>query len=134
MASIGLLLIRLMIGIIMIAHGAQKLFGWFNGPGLQGMSKGFESMGIRPGFAMAFLAGLCEFAGGFLLAIGLMMPLATVLVMIPMIAAIIKVHLSKGFFSSNGGVEFPLLILITALGLFFTGAGWFSVDAYLFTH
>lgn len=77
MLSLGIFIIRLVVGITMIGHGAQKLFGWFGGPGLQGMGKGFESMGMKNGVTMALLAGLSEFGGGVLFVLGLLTPLAS---------------------------------------------------------
>lgn len=93
----GILIIRLVIGLSFMGHGAQKLFGWFGGHGLKGTGGFFESIGIKPGYQMALLAGLAEFIGGALFALGLFTPLAAVLIAGTMVVAIVKVHGSNGF-------------------------------------
>src|SRR5438093_804514 len=107
----GLLVLRLVLGQVMAAHGAQKLFGWFDGPGLQGTAGFFGQLGFRPPLAMAVLAALSEFFGGLLFALGLLTPVAALLVASVMVVAVATVHWEKGFFATNGGYEFNLLIL-----------------------
>ena len=124
----GLLLIRVVLGAVMAAHGAQKLFGWFGGHGLAGTGGWLGSMGFRPARAQATLVGLSEFGGGLLLALGLLTPLGAAAVAGVMIVAIATVHWSNGFFSTEGGYEFNLLILAAAIGLTVTGPGEFSLD------
>jgi putative oxidoreductase len=124
----GLLLMRIVLGTIMAAHGAQKLFGWFGGHGLAGTGGWLESMGFKPARLYASVNGLAEFGGGALLALGLLTPLGAAAVAGVMIVAIATVHWSNGFFNTNGGYEFNLLIVATAIALAFTGPGDFSID------
>jgi putative oxidoreductase len=124
----GLLLIRVVLGGIMAAHGAQKLFGWFGGHGLAGTGSWLESMGLRPARAFAAVNGLAEFGGGALLVLGLLTPLGAAAVAGVMFVAIVTVHWKNGFFNSSGGYEFNLLIVAAALGLAITGPGEISID------
>jgi putative oxidoreductase len=124
----GILLIRLVLGLTMAAHGAQKLFGWFDGPGLRGTAGFFENLRFRAPLAMALAAALAELSGG-LLAIGLLTPLAAFAVCVVMLNAIGTVHWPKGFWNTGGGFEFNLLILGSAVGLAMLGPGRFSLDA-----
>jgi putative oxidoreductase len=129
--AIGLLIIRLALGLTVAAHGAQKLFGWFGGSGLAGFGGALEKMNIRPSAPFALLAGLGEFAGGLLVAIGFLSPGGPLMVAGAMVVAIVTVHLKKGFFSSKGGYEFPLLIAASSLALSITGPGTYSLDGVL---
>ncbi|RJO79406.1 DoxX family protein [Nocardia panacis] len=124
--DIGILVIRIVFGLILAAHGAQKLFGWFDGPGLTQAGTGFESMGYHPGKFFGTLAGLCEFGGGLLLALGLVTPLAAAIVLGTMINAI-NATWAPGLFG-KGGWESPLLFAAVALALAFTGPGRFALD------
>ena len=124
----GLLLIRVVLGGIMMAHGAQKLVGWFGGPGLAGTGGWLEAMGLRPGRMWAAVNGLAEFGGGALLVLGLITPLGSAAVAGVMLVAIATVHWRNGFFNSNGGYEFNLLIIAAAIALAFTGPGTISID------
>lgn len=92
MISIGLLLIRLVIGLPFMAHGAQKLFGWFGGYGLKGTEGWFESIGMKPGIRMVLLAGLSELIGGVLFAAGFLTPLGALMIAGTMLMAIVKIH------------------------------------------
>ncbi|KEZ49826.1 DoxX family protein [Metabacillus indicus] len=132
MLDLGLLLIRLVVGLSFMAHGAQKLFGSFGGHGLKGTGGFFESIGIKPGVAMALLAGLAEFAGGALFAAGLFTPLAGAALAGTMLVAIFKVHAPNGFWAANNGYELNLTLLAVAVGVALTGAGAYSLDAYFF--
>lgn len=132
--NFGLLIIRIVIGLTLAAHGSQKLFGWFGGNGLPGTAQMFERLGYRPGNVMAFLAGLGEFGGGVLLALGFLTPLAAAAGIGVMLNAIVSVHLSKGFWSSNRGYEFPLAIAAAFAGIGFTGPGRYSFDAAIGWH
>ena len=127
----GLLVLRLVVGLTLAGHGAQKLFGWFGGYGLAGTAGFLEKLGFRPGRRAAFMAGLSEAAGGLLLALGAATPVAAALIVGVMLVAIATVHWSKGFFNGNGGFEFPLVLAIAALAIALTGPGQFSVDAWL---
>jgi putative oxidoreductase len=124
----GLLLIRVVLGAIMVAHGAQKLFGWFGGPGLAGTGGWLESMGFKPARVHASVVGLAEFGGGALLVLGLLTPLGAAAVAGVMFVAIATVHWTNGFFNARGGYEFNLLIAATAIALAITGPGEISID------
>jgi len=130
--NIGLLLIRLVIGISFMGHGSQKLFGWFGGYGLKGTGGWMESIGIKPGVTMALLAGLAEFFGGLLFALGLLTPLAGVMIAATMVIAIIKVHGPNGFWSTGNGYEYNLILLVTAIAVALAGPGQYALDALLF--
>ena len=125
--SYGLLLLRVVVGGTMFSHGAQKLFGWFGGPGLRGTAGFFESLGWRLPLALAFLAGLAE-TSGVAFALGLLTPLAALGIAVVMLNAIFVVHWRNGFFNSNGGVEFPLTLATVAVAVAATGPGRFSID------
>jgi putative oxidoreductase len=127
--NLGLLILRAAVGFSMAGHGAQKLFGWFGGPGLKGTGAHFENLGFRPGVPFAAAAGLSEFAGGILLAIGLLTPFGAAAVLAPMLVAIGSVHLKNRFFAMANGIEYPFLYAAVAISLAFTGAGAFSFDA-----
>jgi len=129
--NIGLLLLRLAVGLTVAAHGAQKLFGWFGGPGLDGTGQFFEMIGFRTGRRHATMAGLGEVVGGLLLTLGLLTPLGAAAVIIVMIVAIFPVHINKGFFGQNGGYEYNLLLATAALTIALTGPGSLSLDALL---
>ena len=124
----GLLLIRLVFGLGLAAHGAQKLFGSFGGGGPHGTAAGFENMGFRMPLAMAALAGLGEFGGGALLAAGFLTPLAAVAMTVVMLTAIATVHWPKGFWVTAGGFEYNLAIIAAAIGVAAAGPGRFSLD------
>lgn len=129
--DIALLILRLVIGASLAAHGAQKLFGWFGGPGLKGMGAWFESIGFRPGVVFAVMAGLSEVSGGVLLALGLLGPFPAALTLAVMVVAIVTVHSAHGFFASNNGVEVPVLYITGALVVAFAGPGIYSLDHLL---
>jgi putative oxidoreductase len=124
----GLLVLRVVIGLILMGHGVQKLFGWFHGPGLKGFSAGTRRMGLRPALFWAAVAALGEFGGGLLLALGLLTPLGALGMMGAMFVAITRVHLPKGFWNSKGGIEFPLSLWTVGFALGLTGPGSFSLD------
>ena len=125
--SYGLLLLRIVVGATIFAHGAQKLFGWFGGNGLRGTGTFFGSSGWRAPLLMALLAGLGE-TSGLAFAFGFLTPLAGVGMATVMLTAIFAVHWKNGFFNSNGGLEFPLTIATVAVALAATGPGRFSID------
>ena len=129
--STGLLLGRLVLGLLMAAHGSQKLFGWLGGHGLDGTGGYFESLGFRPGRTFALAAGLAEFGGGLLIALGLLGPIGSALVVSVMIVAALTVHREGGLFAMNNGIEVPLLYAAGAVALAFTGPGAYSLDALL---
>ncbi|KZE78695.1 DoxX family protein [Paenibacillus elgii] len=131
MLALGLLLVRLVVGLLFIGHGAQKLFGWFGGYGPKGTGGWMESVGIKPGVVMAVLAGLMELLGGVLFAAGLLTPLAAVLIAATMVGAIVKVHGPNGLWSTANGYEYQLVLLVVAIGVALTGAGAYSLDALI---
>ena len=125
------LVLRLPLGIIFAAHGAQKLFGWFGGYGLQGTGQWMASIGIEPGVIMAALAGSAEFFGGLALILGVLVRPSAVVLAITMLVAILSVHIGNGLFMSNNGYEFGLALLAGAVSLLFSGAGRVSVDGLI---
>ena len=125
--SYGLLVLRVVIGGTMFAHGSQKLFGWFGGSGPRGTAGFFGSLGFRAAAAMAILAGLSE-AAGALFALGLVTPLAAFAIAVVMLIAIATVHWRNGFFAGKGGFEFNLALLTVAVAVAATGPGRFSID------
>ncbi len=133
-AGLDSLPLRLAAGTIFTAHGAQKLFGWFGGYGLEGTGSWMASIGLEPGLLMAALAGGAEFFGGLLLIIGLLVRPAAVMLAITMAVAIVSVHLSNGLFMSNNGYEFGLSLLAVSIALTIRGAGSLSLDRLLSQH
>jgi putative oxidoreductase len=130
-AGLSPLALRIPVGIIFAAHGAQKLFGWFGGYGLEGTGKWMASIGIEPGMLMAALAGGAEFFGGLALLLGLLVRPAAAVLGFTMLVAIFSVHIGNGLFMSNNGIEFGLALLAVTVSLLVSGAGRVSVDAVL---
>ena len=133
MVTAGLLILRLTLGLIVAAHGAQKL-GWFNGPGLGGVAAGLERVGVRPGWPWALISAVVELGGGLLVAVGLLTPIAALLVAGNLLVAILTVHLAKGFWNSEGGYEFPLALLGGLVALSLVGPGRLSIDTVVPLH
>ena len=127
--DIGLLLLRWAVGLTLAAHGTQKLFGWFGGPGLSATGHFFTVLGFPSSRRHALMAALGETVSGALLAAGFATPVAAALVVSMMLVAIVTVHFGKGFFAQNGGYEYPLVLAVAALTLAFTGPGSLSIDA-----
>ncbi|MER6469571.1 DoxX family membrane protein [Streptomyces collinus] len=125
--DLGLLLLRLGTGGVLAAHGAQKLFGWFGGHGLEGTGQFMESVGYAPGKASATAAGLAEAGGGTLLALGLATPAAGAAAAGAMAGAA-AVHMPNGFFAQEGGYEYAASLGLAAAGLAVTGPGRLSLD------
>jgi putative oxidoreductase len=126
--SSGLLLLRIAVGSIMAAHGAQKLFGWWGGPGMSGTAGMCSSLAYRAPFLMACGLAAAELGGGLSLATGFLTPLGALAVTVVMLNAIYVIHWPKGFFNGNGGYEFNLLIAASAVALAAIGPGRFSID------
>lgn len=126
--DVGLLILRIILGIIFIGHGAQKLFGMFGGPGIGGVTQFFGSLGIPMPGVMAWVVGLFEFVGGWYVLLGFLTPVGGIMITCVMLVAIATVHMSKGFWNGNGGVEFPLALIAAALALTFAGPGRYSVE------
>jgi putative oxidoreductase len=127
-SSWAALALRIPVGIIFAAHGAQKLFGWFGGYGLEGTGQWMASIGLSPGYLMAFLAGSAEFFGGLLLLAGLLVRPAAAVLAFTMVVAIFAAHAGNGLFLSNNGYEFGLALLSISVALTISGAGRASVD------
>ena len=130
-AGWGPLALRLPIGVIFAAHGAQKLFGAFGGYGLEGTGQFMASLGLMPGYLMALLAGSAEFFGGLALLFGMLVRPAAAALAFAMAVAIFSAHLDKGLFMANNGYEFGLALLAASVSLLVSGAGRLSVDATL---
>jgi len=130
-AGFAPLVLRIPVGIIFIAHGAQKLFGAFGGYGLEGTGKFMASLGMPAGYLMALLAGGAEFFGGIALLIGLLVRPASAVLAFTMLVAMFTVHISHGLFMSNNGYEFALSLLAVSVSLLISGAGSLSIDNVL---
>jgi putative oxidoreductase len=126
--DMAFLVVRIIAGLGLAAHGAQKLFGWFGGYGIAGTGGFFESLGFRPGRLFAVAAGLGEAGGGLLTFLGVGGALGPAIMVLVMVTAILTVHLGKGFFTDKGGPELPLLYIAGALAVAFAGSGAFSLD------
>jgi putative oxidoreductase len=128
LVSIAFLIVRLILGLGLAAHGTQKLFGWFGGHGIAGTGGFFEGLGFRPGTAFALMAGLGETVGGLLTVLGLGGALGPVLIVLVMLVAIGSVHYNKGFFVTGGGWELNAAYIAAALAVAFGGSGIYSLD------
>jgi putative oxidoreductase len=126
--SLSLLVLRVVVGLTMAGHGAQKLFGWWGGPGLNAWTEGVARMRIRPAVPFAWLAALAEFGGGLLLALGLLSPLGSLAIIGTMLVAIATVHWPNGFWNTKRGYEFNLTIIAAVVAIGLAGPGTYSVD------
>jgi putative oxidoreductase len=131
MAAFGLLILRVVVGLILAGHGAQKLFGWWGGQGMEGWTQMVAKLRIRPAQPWAWVAALAEFGGGILLALGFLSPLGNLAIAGSMLVAIATVHLPRGFWITKGGYEFNLALLAAVAALALTGPGAYSLDAAL---
>jgi putative oxidoreductase len=129
--DLGLLALRLVLGLVFLGHGAQKAFGAFGGPGLAGASGFMASLGFKPARFWAAAAAFGERLAGVLMLLGLLLPVGAALIVATMVVAIAKVHGPKGFFSQNGGYEYNLVLLVAALTLAATGPGAYSLHRLL---
>ena len=129
--DLALLIIRVVLGVIFIAHGAQKLFGWYGGSGIAGTVGMMGKLGTAHPVLLAWTAALSEFFGGLFVLLGLLTPLAAALIVSVMLTAIVNVHFKNGFFNSNRGYEFNLSLIALSLALILAGAGTFSIDSLL---
>lgn len=127
----ALLLLRLVFGLTLAAHGSQKLFGWFGGYGLSGTGGFMESLGFRPGRLFAFAAGFSEFTGGLLIALGFLGPIGSMFVIATMLVATVTVHWKNGFFAMSNGIELTMLYAVAAAAIALAGPGRFSIDTLL---
>ena len=130
-AGLAALVLRVPVGIILVAHGAQKLFGWFGGYGLEGTGQFMSSLGLEPGYLMALLAGSAEFFGGLALILGLLTRPAALVSAFTMVVALFSAHIGNGLFMSNNGYEYALTLLAATLALAIQGAGTLSLDSAL---
>ena len=126
------LILRAPIGLILAAHGAQKLFAWFGGYGLEGTGQWMASIGLTPGYLMALMAGSAEFFGGLALLLGLLTRPAAVVSAFAMLVAIFTVHIDNGLFVSNNGYEYALTLFVLLIAVAAQGAGRLSIDHYIF--
>jgi putative oxidoreductase len=129
--DIGILILRLAVGLTFAAHGVQKAFGWWSGPGPAGWHAAMTKMGMEPAGLWAAVSTGVELIGGLMFAIGLLTPLAAAALVAQSAVIILKVHLPNGFFNSKGGIEFPLSLGAVALAILVMGAGSISADAAL---
>lgn len=129
--SVATLPLRLIAGVIFAAHGAQKLFAWFGGYGLDGTGQWMESIGLTPGYLMALMAGSAEFFGGIFLILGLLTRPSAFVLAFTMIVAIVTTHIDNGLFMSNNGYEFGLSLLAISLALVFQGSGRLAIDNFI---
>jgi putative oxidoreductase len=125
----ALLILRLVVGLTFAAHGAQKIFGWWGGPGIRGWQAAMANMGFRPATLFAAVSALAEFGGGLFLALGLFVPLAGAVLVGHSVVIIGQVHWRNGFFNTKGGYEFPLVLAVAAAALVLVEAGAWSIDA-----
>jgi putative oxidoreductase len=130
-AGYSALALRIPVGIIFMAHGAQKLFGWFGGYGLEGTGQWMASIGLGPGILMAFLAGSAEFFGGLFILLGLLTRPASIALAFTMLVAIFSVHFENGLFMSNNGYEFGLALMAASVSLALSGSGKAAVDQFI---
>lgn len=121
-------LLRVVAGLLLLGHGAQKLFGAFGGPGIRGFSGWLSALGLPAPTTFAWFVGLCEFLGGLLLVIGLLSPLPALAITAVMLGAIVVVHWSKGLWAAHGGIEFPLVLLAIAFVVGLAGPGRYALD------
>lgn len=131
MEDLALFALRVLIGLLFVGHGTQKLFGWFGGHGLAGTAGFFESIGIRPGRPMALLAGTSELVGAMLLLLGVWLPLAALLIGGAMLVAIATVTGRNGVWITNHGFEYNLVLLVVVVALALLGPGALSLAALL---
>ena len=126
--DLGLLLLRVLVGVLLAGHGAQKLFGWFGGHGLDGTAGFVASLGWEPGRVFAWLLGSCELLAGLALALGFATPLAAGLLIAVLANAAWAVHRDNGLWNQAGGFEYPLVLIAATLAIGFAGAGRYGVD------
>jgi putative oxidoreductase len=132
--NLALFGLRLVVGLTLAAHGSQKLFGWYGGHGIDGTASNYERIGLRPGRVNAWLAGLAECSGGLLIAVGLVTPVGAAALIGVMTAAVLTVHVRNGFFITNNGFEYNLVMAAAAFALAGIGAGGWSLDNALGIH
>ena len=127
--ALGLLILRIVTGVILTAHGTQKLFGWWGGPGMTGWIGAMNRMRLRPAAPWAWISALAEVLGGIGLIVGLLTPFPSLAIAGSMLVAIALVHWPRGFFVTKGGYEFNLLILAAVTAIAIAGPGPYSLDS-----
>ena len=132
--GLGLLVLRLVVGLTLAGHGAQKLFGWWGGPGMAGWTQAVTRLRIRPPVPFAWLAALSELGGGLLFALGLLSPIGTLAITGTMLVAVATVHWPNGFWTSKRGYEYNLTVIASAVAVGLTGPGTYSLDQALGIH
>lgn len=127
--NLALIVLRVVVGALFVGHGAQKLFGWFGGHGPKATGTFFESVGMKPGRAMALIAGGAELIGGLLVGVGLVVPAGAAMLSAVMLVAVWTVHRAHGLWVSENGFEYNLVLLAVLFAVTATGAGDWSLDA-----
>lgn len=132
--SLGLLILRVVVGMTLAGHGAQKLFGWWGGSGISGWIAVVTRLRIRPPALWAWVAALSELGGGLLFAFGLLSPLGSLAIAGTMLVAIVTVHWVNGFWSTNRGYEYNLTLLASVVAIAIAGPGTYSLDQAFGVH
>ena len=128
MSNLAVLLLRLVVGSLLAGHGAQKLFGWFSGPGIEGTTGLMEMLGLKPGRPLAILAGLSEFGGGVLTLLGFLNPVGPISIIGSMAVATATAHRGKPIWNTEGGAELPVTNISASTALILNGPGKYSLD------
>lgn len=123
--------LRIAVGVVFVAHGLQKAFGLFGGPGIRDFSSMIANLGFTPEATFAYIVAYIELIGGLFLIVGFLTRISASLILLVMAVAVFKVHFVKGFFLSNGGFEYPFVLLLACLSLAFSGPGKFSITKKL---
>jgi putative oxidoreductase len=134
LVSLALLVLRLVVGLTLAGHGAQKVFGWWGGPGMKAWSEGVAKMRIRPAIPFAWLAALAELGGGLVLALGFLSPLGSLAIIGTMLVAIATVHWPNGFWNTKRGYEFNLTLIAAVVAVGLAGPGTYSIDQAIGFH
>jgi putative oxidoreductase len=132
--STGLLVLRMVVGLTLAAHGTQKLFGWWGGSGMAGWTQVVTKLRIRPAAPWAWVAALSEFGGGLVFAFGLLSPFGSLAITGAMLVAIATVHWPNGFWNGKRGYEFNLVLVASVAAVALTGPGTYSLDQALGIH
>ena len=127
----GLLLLRVVVGLLFIGHATQKLFGWFGGDGLAKTTESLAKLGIQPASLWAPLEATAELSGGLFLVLGLLTPIGAALIIGDMLVAIVKVHAPKGLWSQQGGFEYNLVLIAILVAIGIMGPGLYSLERRL---
>jgi putative oxidoreductase len=126
--DLALFALRIVVGLLFVGHGAQKLFGAFGGAGIDATASNFERIGLGPARLHAITAGCAELGGGLLLALGLLTPLAAAAIVAVMVTAIITVHARNGLWNTEKGFEYNLVLIVAAFAVVGAGPGAWSLD------